>query len=113
MALPKDHIGPSTRMGANLEADGATFRVWAPAASAVYVNGVFSGVNRFIDFKDESLRLEPEDPHANNKRWVGFLKGAKAGDQYKFYVVGPAEERHKRDPYARELTTPHGLSWQQ
>ncbi|PYL47748.1 MAG: hypothetical protein DMF40_07245 [Verrucomicrobia bacterium] len=39
MPASLSHISPSTPMGANLVADGATFRVWAPNASAVYVRG--------------------------------------------------------------------------
>jgi len=41
----------TTPMGATLVSDqglaggGATFRAWAPRALAVYVNGVFGGVN--------------------------------------------------------------------
>jgi 1,4-alpha-glucan branching enzyme len=39
--------------------------------------------------------------------WAGFLQGVQEGDQYLFYVVGsPTRKNFKRDPYARELTTP-------
>lgn len=92
-------------MGATLVADGVAFREWAPSASEVYLNGVFSGTVRFAGAGDQTMRLEVEDPGNSNKRWIGFLKDAKAGDQYKFYVVGPKARGLKRDPYARELTT--------
>ena len=49
MPASQDHITPATRMGANLVADGTTFRVWAPAARAVYINGHFGGVDRFSE----------------------------------------------------------------
>ena len=42
MPASLDHIHPGTPMGANLIADGATFRVWAPHARAVYVVGDFN-----------------------------------------------------------------------
>jgi 1,4-alpha-glucan branching enzyme len=37
MTAAQTHITPSTPMGATLVDGGATFRVWAPAASAVHV----------------------------------------------------------------------------
>ena len=37
MAASQAHITPSTPMGANLIADGATFRVWAPGALHVHL----------------------------------------------------------------------------
>ena len=49
MPASQDHITTATRMGANLVADGTTFRVWAPAARAVYINGHFGGVDRFSE----------------------------------------------------------------
>ena len=39
MPASLDHIHPGTPMGANLIADGATFRAWAPNARSVYVIG--------------------------------------------------------------------------
>jgi hypothetical protein len=37
MATSQNHISQSTPMGANLVDGGATFRVWAPSATQVYV----------------------------------------------------------------------------
>ena len=96
MPASQDHITPATRMGANLVADGATFRVWAPAARAVYINGHFGGVDRFSEVLTND----------GNGFWAGFIPGVKEGDRYKFYVVGRGHSGFKRDPYARELTTP-------
>ena len=46
--VTQDNITSSTPMGANLLASplgqGATFRVWAPLANAVHLNGAFNGV---------------------------------------------------------------------
>jgi 1,4-alpha-glucan branching enzyme len=102
MKVTQDHISPNTRMGANLVADGATFRVWAPRAEAVYVNGQF-GTTAAWTKDDLNLLLKRQD----RGYWAGFLPGVSEGDQYLFYVVGsPARKNFKRDPYARELTTP-------
>jgi 1,4-alpha-glucan branching enzyme len=91
------HVHADTPMGANLVADGATFRVWAPNAKDVYVVGDFNGRN--ID--DASL-LNP-DSHGH---WRGFVAGVKDRDRYRFHVVGKGSTGLKRDPYARELETP-------
>jgi len=41
--ISQANISPSTPMGANLvSGGGATFRAWAPLASAVYINGTFA-----------------------------------------------------------------------
>ncbi|MGY3610864.1 MULTISPECIES: alpha amylase C-terminal domain-containing protein [unclassified Bradyrhizobium] len=98
--MPADmsHVGPHTPMGANLLAGGATFRAWAPRASAVYVTGSF---NRWIA-TDENCRLVRDA----NGYWAGFIPGVTEGAQYKFYVVGADGPGYKRDPYARELVAP-------
>ena len=42
--ISQANISPNTPLGANLvSAGGATFRAWAPLASAVYINGTFGG----------------------------------------------------------------------
>jgi 1,4-alpha-glucan branching enzyme len=41
--LSQQNISASTPTGANLADGGATFRVWAPRATAVYVLGTFGG----------------------------------------------------------------------
>lgn len=88
-------------MGANLVSGGATFRVFAPNARAVYVNGKFGGADLFHQDKDDSLLLLKKDNY-----WTGFLPKVKEGDQYLFFVNGKGMKDFKRDPYARELTTP-------
>jgi len=81
-------------MGANLVADGATFRTWAPHARAVSVLGDF---NRFT--QQESAALLP-DGHGH---WRGFIAGVAEGHRYKFLITGDAGSGPKRDPYAREI----------
>jgi 1,4-alpha-glucan branching enzyme len=83
-------------MGANLSADGATFRVWAPHARSVHVLGDFNNRQR----TDASLLTRDDHGH-----WLGFMPGVQDRDRYMFYVVGEGSEGPKRDPYARELET--------
>ena len=97
MPASLDHIYLGTPMGANLIADGATFRVWAPKALAVYVIGDFNHRAR----NDASLLTRDEFGH-----WRGFIPGVRNCERYMFYVVGEGSEGPKRDPYARELETP-------
>ena len=91
------HIHPGTPMGANLISGGATFRVWAPQAHAVYVVGDFNGRVR----NEDSLLTRDAQGH-----WRGFISGVRDYQQYMFYVVGEGSEGLKRDPYARELQSP-------
>jgi len=83
-------------MGANLIVGGATFRVWAPRATAVYVNGTFGGTAK-TGQNDDLLMTNA------NGYWTGFIAGAQDGDSYHFYVVGQGSSGYKRDPYAREM----------
>jgi 1,4-alpha-glucan branching enzyme len=98
MSTSQNHIDAMTPMGANLTPDqhGATFRVWAPRAVKVFVSGSFNGFSHC----DADLLVKDEHGY-----WAGFVPGVKAGDTYKFYVVGLGTEGFKRDPYARDLST--------
>jgi len=92
----QDNITAQTPMGANIvSGKGATFRVWAPAALAVYVSGDFNGW-----VQDESCRLMS----GGQGIWTGFIAGIDDGAQYKFFIEGLGSTGYKRDPYARELT---------
>jgi 1,4-alpha-glucan branching enzyme len=84
-------------MGANLVADGATFRAWAPNARAVHVLGDFNK----REVSDASLLTIDEHGH-----WRGFIPGVQDRQRYIFFVVGEGGEGQKRDPFARELKTP-------
>jgi len=97
MPASLDHIHPGTPMGANLIADGAIFRVWAPRAQAVYAIGDFNLRVR----NHASLLTRDEFGH-----WRGFIPGVRDRERYMFYVVGEGSEGPKRDPYARELESP-------
>ncbi len=84
-------------MGANLTADGATFRVWAPHARAVHVLGDFNERRR-----NDASALTRDD----RGYWRGFIAGVRDRQRYMFHVIGEGSEGPKRDPYARELQTP-------
>jgi 1,4-alpha-glucan branching enzyme len=95
--LSQQNISTTTPTGATLVAGGATFRVWAPRATAVYLNGSFA--DKVYDQQTDE-RLLRKDAVGY---WTGFQPGALDGDQYRFWVVGPGSSGYKRDPYAREL----------
>lgn len=82
-------------MGGTLVPGGATFRVWAPRANAVYVSGVFNGWTQ-----DSASQLNP----ISGGHWVGFIPGLRDGDEYLFFVDGRGTDGYKRDPRARQLT---------
>jgi 1,4-alpha-glucan branching enzyme len=83
-------------MGANLAADGATFRVWAPRAEHVYV--ALDGADGYRPKPSGELVKDPASGH-----WTGFFQGVRDGTKYRFFVVGPGASGLKRDPWAREL----------
>jgi 1,4-alpha-glucan branching enzyme len=98
--ISQANITPNTPMGANLvPGGGATFRAWAPRASAVYVNGTFGGIPRKGQI-DDLLMVKDRKGY-----WTGFLPNAKDGDPYLFFVVGAGSSGPKRDLYAREMAT--------
>jgi 1,4-alpha-glucan branching enzyme len=78
-------------MGATLTATGATFRLWAPEARTVAVRGSFN------DWTDHALAP------SGGGHWFASIPGVRAGDEYKFHVVGNGSRGPKRDPYAREI----------
>src|SRR5580658_59046 len=98
--ISQANITPATPMGANLvTGGGATFRAWAPRATAVYVNGTFAGTP-YTTQSDDLLMA-----NNGNGYWTGFMPDAQDGDPYHFWVVGAGSSGYKRDPYAREMAT--------
>jgi 1,4-alpha-glucan branching enzyme len=98
--MSQNGISDVAPMGATLIGGGATFKAWAPRASAVYVNGCFGGAAWWRrDASAEWLMARDAAGY-----WTGFLPGAAEGDEYKFYVIGSGGAGFKRDPYARELS---------
>src|SRR5258708_5044403 len=91
------HLAADTPLGANLIPDGATFRVWAPRAQAVFIslnpNPAATGA------PGEANRLVP-DAHGF---WAGFFPGVEDGDAYKFYVIGAGSQTFNRGRNARDF----------
>ncbi|MCC6396374.1 MAG: alpha amylase C-terminal domain-containing protein [Bacteroidetes bacterium] len=102
--LSIEHIHAGTPMGGTLvySPQGATFRVWAPAAREVRLlwGYVKDGSGEWRSTK--AAKLQQRD----NGFWAGFVPGLREGERYMYYVVGPVggTEGLKRDPYARSLT---------
>src|SRR5687768_13123792 len=96
MPASQQQITSSTPMGATPMPGGATFRIWAPAAVRVHLASQHSG------WQPADANLLVKDAAGF---WTGFWPNFQDGDEYKFYVVGTGSSGHKRDPYARELTT--------
>ena len=95
--LSQQNIASTTLSGARLVQGGATFKVWAQRATAVYLNGRFAGVSYDQQTPD---RLMARDAAGY---WTGFQAGAADGDAYRFWVTGTGTSGYKRDPYAAEL----------
>ncbi len=83
-------------LGSFIEDDGVFFRVWAPNAKYVSVMGDFNNFDRFKNPLDR-----------NGDFWEGFVKGAKKGDKYKYFIKGAYDqELEKIDPFARYFEKP-------
>jgi 1,4-alpha-glucan branching enzyme len=95
--LSQQNITAATPNGANVVEGGAIFRVFAPRATAVYLNGSFGG-SVYDQQTDDRLLSKDATGY-----WTGFQAGAQDGDQYRFWVAGTGSSGYKRDPYAREL----------
>ena len=90
----KHHAG----MGALPCKGGVFFRVWAPHADQVWVMG---------DFNDWSKTEHPL-VHEGNGYWYAEVKGAKAGQEYKFVLRNGDTVLERIDPYARQVTNSVG-----
>jgi 1,4-alpha-glucan branching enzyme len=95
------HISPATPVGARLLPDGATFRAYAPNATAVHLALFDAATPTPASWTPtEDNRLLP-DPHGY---WAGFFPHAAEGMRYRFWTAGLADPPgYKRDPRAREL----------
>jgi len=95
--LSQQNIAAATPTGARLVPGGATFKVWAPRATEVYLNGSFAGQSFDQQTPDRLLSKDVAG------YWTGFQAGAADGDPYRFWVRGTGTNGYKRDPYATEL----------
>ena len=100
MPASQEHVSADTPMGANIVADGATFRVWAPTAAAVHLalHGPGQQPDQWAPNDDNKLVRNAKG------YWSGFFPGVTDGTPYRFWTVGPAGlQGYKRDPRASEL----------
>jgi 1,4-alpha-glucan branching enzyme len=95
--LSQQNIAATTPTGARMVPGGATFKVWAPRATEVYLNGSFAGVSYNQQTPDRLLSKDAAG------YWTGFQAGAADGDPYRYWVRGTGTNGYKRDPYAAEL----------
>ncbi len=95
------NVDRHTPFGANLAPGGVTFRVFAPAARAIYVlTGASLAAAQLPGFVPSAAdRLF----NLGDNTWAAFVPGLGEGDAYRFWVVGNAGSGLKRDPRAREL----------
>ena len=89
-----------TGMGALPHTNGTTFRVWAPAATAVAVVGPFNS----WDPTTHPLAAEADG------YWAADFPEVAVGTEYKFWLDTPTGELTRNDPYAREVTHSAGSS---
>jgi len=99
-AVPASQAPVRDGFGALPHEGGTTFRVWAPAATAVSVVGTFN------DWDKDANPLQAEE----SGNWAADLPHAKAGDGYKFVLQTPSGELTRNDPYARAMTNSAGHS---
>jgi 1,4-alpha-glucan branching enzyme len=77
MPLSNANIKSNTPMGVSLVPGGATFKVWAPLAQAVYLNGAFGGTANWTEATNPELLLNKDGAGY----WTGFLANVTDGDQ--------------------------------
>ncbi len=99
---PSDRPG----MGAVLDADGCTFRVWAPFAQEVQVGGDFFNSGNLSPITWTRVPLSRD-----GDCWSVFIEGVRADSLYKFHIrtlTGEWQCRH--DPFARDAVSFAGNS---
>lgn len=85
-------------MGAHITSEnrkkGVRFTTWAPNATKIYVVGEFSNFEPLEEYKMKKLN--------DRGLWSLFIKGIKAGEKYKYYIVNENSNTrvYKSDPYA-------------
>ncbi len=85
-------------VGAIVKKSGVSFRVWAPFAERVSLIGSFN------NWSEQPLNSE------NDGYWSTFVKGAIAGQEYKFVIYRGEERLVRNDPRALHYTTSAGCS---
>ena len=87
--------GSQPGMGSTPYTGGVTFRVWAPDAASVFVEG---------DFNNWSQTANPLVAEGNGN-WSNDIAGAAAGQAYRYVISSPGFATvTRRDPYSRVVT---------
>jgi 1,4-alpha-glucan branching enzyme len=82
-------------LGSTPDADGTTFRVWAPHGTSVFVSGTFNGWSEDAD---------PLTPGPDGY-WSGRVAGAHVGDEYRYVIHSDdGDVVTRRDPAGRKVT---------
>ncbi|GAB3280593.1 alpha-amylase family glycosyl hydrolase [Larkinella harenae] len=87
-------------MGAICGPDGVFYRVWAPHAEQVFVQGSFN------NWEAPGIQLASE----GEGKWSGLVAESQEGDEYKFVLTTPYGEFSRNDPYALKVTNSSGNS---
>ena len=91
------------QMGCHVDEHGATFRVWAPNASAV------STIGDWNEWNAGDCALRPREDSSGV--WEGHDKRVQRGHRYKYRIVGPdGRARDKADPFAFYSEVPPGTA---
>ena len=101
-------VGPSIpRLGAEIDATGVTFRVWAPHATAAWVTG---------DFPEAKVAMTLES--ATIGIFAAHVASARAGTTYRFVFDSPAGTITRIDPWCRahvgdgcQVVDPGAYAW--
>ena len=86
-----------TRLGAHPNARGTRFCVWAPHADRIAVIG---------DFNEWQAAETPLQRIDDSGLWEGYVRGAKAGQAYKYRIERGPYHADKTDPFAFAMEPP-------
>jgi 1,4-alpha-glucan branching enzyme len=90
--------GQKKDVGATVHKTGVSFRVWAPFATSVAVTGSFN------DWAETAMEGE------NDGYWFVEVKGAEAGQEYRYLITNGEQKLYRNDPRALAVTTSAGNS---
>src|SRR3954465_4419340 len=85
-------------VGAIVHKSGVSFCVWAPFATNVAVTGTFN------NWQPQPMQSDGDG------YWSLDVKGAEAGQEYKYVITNGEQVLYKNDPRALQVTTTAGNS---
>jgi 1,4-alpha-glucan branching enzyme len=95
-------INRRTPLGATVVSGGVAFRIWAPAARAMFV--LTGDALRAAEQPGFAPPSDAEMVALGDGSWGAFVTGLGEGAAYRFWVLGSGSTGFKRDPRARELS---------